>query len=100
MLNETETFKQIVRLKINKKLTGYTCFTKAYMLFISEREINVQKSQVIAHFDKASSLKALLEMKLPMRRYTLPLKKESPSSDFGSLDTTDKTIGIEIDVSN
>ena len=69
------------------------------MLFISEREINVQKSPVIAHFDKANSLQAFLAMNIPIRKYTLPNQKQG-SKDLSIFKESqaDKNIGIEIDL--
>ena len=41
---EIESFKQLTTLTIDKRSKNYTCFCKAFALFVSEKEINIEKS--------------------------------------------------------
>ena len=70
--NEIETFKQVTRLTIDKRVKGYTCFCKAFCLFVSEKEIYVDKSPVIKAFNQISSVKEFIDMGLPIKRASLP----------------------------
>lgn len=54
---EKETYKQLTKIDINKENQSYTCFCKCYMLFISDREIDCAKSQVLRAFKGVNSVK-------------------------------------------
>jgi hypothetical protein len=41
---EQETFKLVSELVIHNMGFGYTCFVSAFAIFVSEKEIKVQKS--------------------------------------------------------
>lgn len=45
--NEEETLKLVSDLVIHNMGSGYTCFVSAFMIFVSEKEIKTQKSQII-----------------------------------------------------
>ena len=95
---EVESFKQLQVLTIDKRITSYTCFAKAFMIFVSEKEVACSKSAVLKSFTMVNSVKQFLDMGLPIRKYTTPEKQE------GDCDLTeiyknpkDRTIAFEID---
>lgn len=47
---------------------GYTCFVSAFAVFVSEKEIKIQKSQVIKFFDNVSTEALFNELKLPIKK--------------------------------
>ena len=47
---EKESFKQLTTLTINRMTTHYTCFTKAFAVFVSDKEINTTKSSILKYF--------------------------------------------------
>lgn len=48
--NEEETYKQITSLTLNRLNIHYTCLTKAFVLFVNEKEINCAKSNALKLF--------------------------------------------------
>lgn len=42
--DEIESYKQLKVLTIDKSLKSYTAFCKSFMLFINDKEVNIQKS--------------------------------------------------------
>jgi len=68
---ETESFKQLSVLTIDKRLTNYTAFCKVFMIFANEKKVNIQKSQVLKAFHMVNSVKKFLDLKLPLRKFTL-----------------------------
>ena len=54
--NEEETYKIVTELVIHNMGWGYTCFSSAYMIFFSEKEIKVTKSEVITLFSGINTL--------------------------------------------
>lgn len=98
--NEEESFKQLDILKIDKSMSGYTCFCKSFMIFANEREVNVSKSLVLKTFHGINSVEAFLDLGLPIVKYT------KPDDILGSQDLTeiyknkkDENIAFEIDLS-
>lgn len=67
---EPETFKLLSELVIHNMGWGYTCFVSAFMIFVSEKEIKCQKSQVIQFFSTINSLEAFEALKLPIMNVT------------------------------
>lgn len=49
---------------------GYTCFSSSYVIFVSEKAIKVQKSEVIAMFKDINSAEKFKEMGLPILNTT------------------------------
>ena len=44
---EEETYKQITSISVVRLNTHYTCLTSAFAIFVSEKEINVTKSNAL-----------------------------------------------------
>ena len=44
---EEETFKMISQMTIDKHTTGYTCFVHTYAIFVSDKEIDCEKSNTL-----------------------------------------------------
>ena len=68
---EIESYKQLKVLTIDKSLKSYTAFCKSFMIFINEKEVNVGKSQVLKAFHQINSVKAFLNLGLPIKKYTM-----------------------------
>lgn len=69
------------------------------MIFVNEREVNVSKSQVLKAFHQVNSVKAFLNLGLPIKRYTLP--GNISSSDLSQLSQDqDVNVAFEIDLSH
>ena len=47
--------------------SGYTCFVSAFAVFVSEKEIKIQKSQIIKLFDNINTEALFNELKLPIK---------------------------------
>ena len=94
---EKESYKQITHLTINKLETDYTSFCKVFVLFVSEKEINCGKSNVLRAFQGIASVYQFLDLGLPIKKVTTPnsanekKKMDSPPKDV--------TIAFEIDLS-
>lgn len=67
---EPETFKLLSELVIHNMGWGYTCFVSAFMIFVSEKEIKCQKSQVVQFFSSINTLEAFEALKLPITNVT------------------------------
>ena len=96
---EIESYKQLRTLTIDKSLKSYTAFCKTFMIFTNEKEVNISKSQVLKAFHQINSIKAFLDMGLPIKKYTTP-------GGFSSCDLTEihktkdvnQNIAFEIDL--
>jgi hypothetical protein len=64
---------------------GYTCFVSSFAVFVSEREVKIQKSQVVQFFDNISTIDLFKAIGLPIKNET---------------DSGDGTHVFEIDLSN
>jgi hypothetical protein len=95
--NEIESFKQLKVLTIDKSVKNYTAFCKSFMVFVNEVEVNISKSKVLKAFHQVNSVKAFLDLGLPIKKYTTPVKS---SSDMSALAGTDENIAFEIDLSH
>ena len=94
---EIESYKQLKVLTIDKSLKSYTAFCKSFMLFINEKEVNVGKSQVLKAFHQINSVKAFLNLGLPIKKYTM--SNNVSSSDLSQLDPNEnKNIAFELDL--
>lgn len=49
---------------------GYTCFVSAFAIFLSEKEIKIQKSQVVQYFSNINTVDAFNALNLPIRKVT------------------------------
>lgn len=49
---------------------GYTCFVNSFAVFVSERIIKIQKSQVIKAFSNIKNEEAFKALKLPIINVT------------------------------
>jgi hypothetical protein len=49
---------------------GYTCFVSAFAIFLSEKEIKIQKSQVVQYFSNINTVDAFNALNLPIRNVT------------------------------
>jgi hypothetical protein len=67
---QPETFKLISQLEIVNMGWGYTCFASSYMLFVSEKEIKTQKSQVVQFFNDKNNAATFEELGLPILNVT------------------------------
>ena len=67
---ESETFKLMRKMTINKLHTGYTCFCNVFMIFVSDREINCERSKVLQKFAGINNSQKLYDMNLPLLQYT------------------------------
>lgn len=47
---EVETYKQLTTVSVVRLNTHYTCLTKAFAVFVSDKEINCSKSNVLKYF--------------------------------------------------
>ena len=69
------------------------------MIFVNEKEVNIQKSQVLKAFHQVNSVKTFLDMGLPIKKYTTP--GNVSSSDLSALNKEDNiNIAFEIDLSH
>jgi len=94
---EIESYKQLKVLTIDKSLKSYTAFCKSFMIFINEKEVNVGKSQVLKAFHQINSVKAFLNLGLPIKKYTI--SNNVSSSDLSQLDPNEnKNIAFELDL--
>lgn len=94
---EIESYKQLKVLTIDKSLKSYTAFCKSFMIFINEKEVNVGKSQVLKAFHQINSVKAFLNLGLPIKKYTM--SNNVSSSDLSQLDPNEnKNIAFELDL--
>ena len=67
---EDESFKLLGELVLHNKGSGYTCFVSAFAIFISEKEIKLSKSQVVAFFDKTNTVEQFKALGLPIKNET------------------------------
>ena len=96
--SEPETFKMLTKMKIDKSCTGYTCFVHTYAIFVSDREIDCENSNVLKAFSGVDSIQKFMDMSLDCVRYSHP---DSSNDDISTLKTsTTKSTAIEIDLSN
>ena len=97
--NEIESYKQLKVLTIDKSLKSYTAFCKSFMIFVNEKEVNISKSQVLKAFHQVNSVKAFLDLGLPIKKYTTP--GNISSQDLSSLKKDENVnIAFEIDLSH
>ena len=95
--DEQETFKMLTKMQIDKQCTGYTCFVHTYAVFVSDKEVDCENSNVLQAFAGVDSIQKFLNMKLDLVRYSHP---DSSSDDISTLKpSTTKSTVIEIDLS-
>ena len=84
-------------MQIDKRATVYTSFVHTYAIFVSDKEIDCENSNVLQAFAGVDSIQKFLEIKLDLVRYSHP---DSTSDDVSTLkaNTTKSTV-IEIDLS-
>ena len=63
---EEETFKLLRQLNVNMHNSGCTCFCKEFMLFVSDRYVDCEKSRVLQAFAGVNSVQKFMEMSLPL----------------------------------
>lgn len=59
-------------MTIDKRLKNYTCFCKAFMIFINEKEVKISNSEALQAFTSIASVKDFLDLGLPIKKYTIP----------------------------
>lgn len=72
------------------------------MLFINDKEVNVQKSQVLKAFHQINSVQAFLSLGLPIKKYTTPGNNSSMDMTKYSKPEGQKNgnVAFEIDISH
>jgi len=65
-----ETFKLLDEFEMRNMGSGYTCFVKAFALFISDQEIKIAKSPIIKLFEGINSIEQFEALKLPIKNKT------------------------------
>lgn len=68
--DEEESMKLITELVIHNQGWGYTCFVSAFMIFVSEKEIKVHKSQIIQFFSAINTAESFEALNLPILKIT------------------------------
>ncbi|CDW85600.1 UNKNOWN [Stylonychia lemnae] len=68
--NEDECYKLLTELVIHNMGWGYTCFCSAYMIFVSEKPIKIQKSEIIQMFNDINSVEKFEELGFPILNST------------------------------
>ena len=85
-------------MTIDKHSTGYTCFVHTYAIFVSDREVDCEKSNVLQAFAGVESIQRFMDMKLDLVSYSQATG--SASTDFSDFDVnTKKSTVFEIDLS-
>lgn len=64
------TFKLLHNLVFHNMAWGYTCFASAFAVFVSEKEIKLSKSQVLAKFNEVKTEDDWLKLDLPVTQLT------------------------------
>ena len=69
------------------------------MIFTNDKEVNIAGSHVLKSFQMINSVKAFLDLGLPIRRYTCPGGVTSDDPEEIHNNKEDRTIAFEIDLS-
>ena len=68
--NEEDTFKLISEITIHNMGWGYTCFVSAFAIFISDKEIKINKSTVVKKFIDINTEEKFNNLNLPIKNVT------------------------------
>lgn len=97
--NEVETYKQITRIEIDYQSIYTQNNCRTFMIFVSEKEIQINKSQVVKFFNQMDSLEKIQNLKIPIAKITTPQNKESTIEDVIKLPAKQQTFSVEFDLS-
>ena len=64
--SEPETYKLLTAIKVDKKITHYTCLCNYMMIFVSDKEINCKNNNMLDAFTGINSLEKFKALKLPI----------------------------------
>lgn len=95
--SQEETFKQFTGLKIDKRITHYTCLCNCFMLFVSDQEIDCKNSKMLNAFRGKNNIEKLRSMNLPMASYSTNNKNMETNTDEVKQDFTGN-LCFEIDL--
>lgn len=68
--SQPETFKQLTGVRVDKRITHYTCLCNYFMLFFSDREIDCKSSKMLAAFTGVNSIQKFRSLKVPVKTYS------------------------------
>eukprot|EP00347_Sterkiella_histriomuscorum_P004146 403361578 len=68
--NDEEQFKVVTELVIHNIASGYTCLASCYMLFFSDKEVKLSKSDVLKFFAEINTIEKFEALGLPIANQT------------------------------
>lgn len=60
----------LTEMTIDKHCTGYTCFVHTFAIFVSDREVDCEKSNVLQAFAGVQSIEKFMAMGLDLVCYS------------------------------
>ena len=96
---EEESYKLMSSVRVDKRITHYTCLCNYFMIFVSDKEINCKKNPMLDAFKAINTIQKFKELDIPLTAYsTMETKTCENISDIKA--DNKSTLAFEIDLQN